>query len=343
MSGTVVNQTRAPVTTGTSTLYTIAARCLVAGTLPDIEIFLFQINDTADPKNDTFIKVVDVADFAKYPTSREDSITSQGYQYRTSTLSLSYNDIVSAIGTQQELDQRITDLTKNFDAYITAFLTPTVGQTLTYPLADTSAKNAAIADYNLSLGAVTAAEEARDTEQISCNAVTLNYQSLQARLADAQRDYTAVGPIKSSTDVLVPIYTFVHPALSAALAAIRVANAASSASAPEKAVIEAQLVLTDAQMASFAGANSTLTSSVQMPLSALLADLQTRVNSLQAQVNAAQLEVNACAAEMAGMQAAVDQARAARDTALAKVRAVCPDFAPPTTGTLPGQLPPFIA
>lgn len=328
MAGTHVVQTRRPVSVQTQTKYQVAARCTAAGTLPDIHLFVYQVVQPSDPKDDVFQRVAEVTDFDNYGTSRNAAITSGTFLYRSAALSVNYDDILSANGAWKELSSRLNSLVEGYDSYMEEFLTDEEGLDIVYPTVDEGEKNALIADYEATLPRITTAEDDRDAEQIECSNKEFELRSLQERLQEAQADLAVVVPVQAALAVVVPSFTTATAQVTAGATAARALNEASSATPGEQAGIRTQLSVIDGAVISLNSATSTLVSDVQTPIATLVGALQARVSDLTQQVNAKQLEYNQCQVTLAAAQAAVDQARAERDAALVAVRAVCPDYVP---------------
>ena len=333
MSGTQVTTNRYPRTTPESTVYEISAVCTLAGTLPDTHIFVYQAVDFEDPKDDVLYRVATANDFALITNDRETAITNNApvegsVLYRTPTLVQAYDSVDLATEAWTELSARINDLVVTYDAYITAFLTPAEGSLTTYPAVDESTKTALIAAYEAAAAAVPAAEQARDTENVACEALQLEFSLLQQQLADAQNDLTAVVAITGPLGSIAPSLTSVGAALAGTHALLTSQIASSTASAGEKAAMTGSVASAEVQVNVLNVNTTALVNNVVGPLSTLQGTLQDRVTDLITQVTAMQLEVNNCALEMSQLQGAVDAARTARDTALAAVRAVCTDFIP---------------
>ena len=328
MAGTKIIQVRQPLQSDGVTLFQLTATCSVPGTLPDTSIFLRRVVDIDDPKEDTLERVCDVTDFTSYGTSREVAISEGSYLYRSTNVTVSYSDVATAAGAWEELSARINTLVTTYDTYVTAFLTPVEGTTTVYPTIDTSERTALIAEYSAALTAVAAAETARDTENIACDALQLELQCLQERLRDAQADVDSLGPIVGA---LSPIPAGITSGTSAATTYINTAeanNQASGASASEKSAILTNHNSASTNITAISQLNQALDANVHTPLVSHYATLQGRVASLQTEVTAAQEAVNDCALELATLQGTLDAARATRDSALAEIRAVCPDFDP---------------
>lgn len=328
MPGTQVTQIRRPSTSGNITTYNLTATCVVAGTLPDVGIFVMQVVQAGDPKNDAFTRVCEVVDFTELGTNREAAISSNVLYYRVAPLNLSYADIETANAAWKELSDRINTLVSTYDQYIDEFLTPDAGNTTTYPTADEGKKAALIAAYEASGAAVAAAEEARDDENVRCEQRRTDLVNLQARLTEAQADVLVLGPVANALTALMPTLEGLPPLWVAEIGTVRTVNSSSSASAGDKNAIEGQMVNMSAQASTLATIANAMETSVQIPVGVYYATLQNRVVTLTAEINALQLQVNQCALEMAALQAAVDQARVQQNEALAAVRAVCPDYVP---------------
>lgn len=333
MPGTQITQHRTPVLTDSGTVYQISATCTAAGTLPDVYVFVKQVVNFDDPKDDTHYRVAAPADFDALLIDREDAIEagpgSEGaYLYRDAAFTQSYSTVETATGAWAELSARINDLVTSYDEYITLFLTPTEGAVTLYPTVDESLKAAYVASYAASLVAITAAEAVRDTENVACEAVRLELRTAQESLLAAQQDVATltpiVGSLAASSGSLGGIATSITGSVSAATALVL----ASGASAGEQAAINAQLNAAATQASTLTTTASSIELNVYSPLTTMLSTLQTRVATLQASVTSLTMEVNACGLELATMQGAVDAARGQRDTALATLRTVCPDYVP---------------
>lgn len=330
MSGTQITQARLPVLIDGGTKYQVSATCTFAGTLPSIYIFTRQVIQENDPKNDVFLRVASVTDFTDFGTDRQAAITNGTFTYRAVSFVQNYDNVTTATDAWTELSARIGTLVAEYDVYIDTFLTPVDGAVTTYPTVDESTKSALIAAYKESLTLVTTAEQARDAENVSCEALLLELQTKQQQLLDATADINAISPIAAAANVLSPSYAGYQANINASNATAITNTALSSATAPEKAAITAPLNVITTQLAAMFGSNNSLESDVRIPLLAFLGVLQTRAAGYQTDVTALQTEYNECMVEMAALQAAVDQARAQRDADLAAVRAVCPDFNPAT-------------
>lgn len=308
--------------------YQVIATCVVKGTLPDISIFLLDINTADDPKDDTMARVVAVADIDIYKTDRDTAVASGDALFRSPSVTLQFDNLDTANAGQKELKARINTLVGEIDAFLTEFETTAAGEIVTYPTVDPSVKTQRIDDYTATLAPITAAEEARDTEQAACTLLETNLSTVEERLSEAQADLAALIPIQSGLSNSTTTLVSVQATLGGDRTSIRTFNSASSASTSEKADIETELVSMDAQLVLFAAENTSLSSLNTGAVTTLVGTLQTRVASLSSQRTALQTDLNKCNRDVSELQAAVDSARATRDAALASVLAVCPDFTP---------------
>ncbi len=330
MSGTQITQSRQPVVIDGGTKYQVSATCTFAGTLPSLHIFTRQVVQEDDPKNDVFLRVASVTDFTDYGIDRQAAITNGSFVYRAVSFVQNYDNVTTATDAWNELSARINALVAEYDVYINAFLTPVDGAVSIYPTVDESTKAALIAAYKTALATVTTAEQARDTENVACQAVLLELQTRQQQLLEATADVTAISPIVAAANVLSPSYASYQSNINVLTTTASVAVTASGASNPEKSSINGTLGQITTQLAAMFNSNTSMENDVRIPLLGFLGTLQSRAAGYQADVTALQVEYNECMVEMAALQAAVDQARAQRDADLAAVRAVCPDFNPAT-------------
>jgi len=331
MAGTIVTMNRTTLVVSGTNKYQIMATCGVKGTLPDTAIFLMRIQTRTDPRDDTLIRVVAIADTVVANTDRDLVIAAGGTEWRSTSVLLQYDDIETANAAWKELSARINALVSAMDTYLTEFTTTVRNETIVYPTTDTTTVTALTNAYLSSRSAVTTAESARDTEQAECTSLQAEINAVTARLNDAVSDLDRAGQVQGQVSVYTTAYSSVRGSLAASVTTLRGLNAISSATVPEKTDIEAQLVAEDAQLAAFAGTNAALNGTLSGLISSTTSILQTRVSTLTSERANLLTQYNNCTAATARLQAAVDAARATRDAALADVRAVCPDYVPPSS------------
>ena len=327
MAGTQVRMDRSTIVVNGTNKYQITASCILKGTLPDVYIFLLNINDVVDPKNDTLARVIDVADITSYLDDRDDAIANADTLFRSYSVTLVFDNIDTANAAQKELKSRINTLVNNVDTFLDEFETANRGEVVVYPTVDPSEKQARIDVYEASEAPVTAAEEARDEHIVECNALETELGYLDLRISDAQTDYNALSPIQATIAASSIVYGSVYSTIGAERTLIRNYNSTSSATPAEQANIEAQLVGMDAQLTAF-GTNNTQLSAANAQLLSAVSSVQARLTTLNAERTTLVSDLNKCNLKAIELQAAVDAARAARNTALAAVLEVCPDYVP---------------
>jgi len=328
MAGTQVRMDRTTTTSNGTNTYEIVATCTVKGTLPDSAIFLLQINTASDPKDDTLVRVVEIADTTLANTNRSAQIAAGNTTWRSNTVLLRYNDIETANAAWQELSARINTLVEQVDTYLAEYSTLPEGQTIVYPRVDPTIEAQLKAEYESAAAAVTTAEAARDAEATDCTQLKKDITVLEDRLTEAQSDLATYTTIQAQLTVFLSTYQTVQPSLSSCVNTVRVINSTSTTPGSAKTDIEAQLTAQDAQLVTFNNNNANTAALRSGPVSSAVSTLQARVASLTTQRNTAQTQYNQCVTRSATLQGAVDAARTARNAALAAVRAVCPDFVP---------------
>lgn len=128
--------------------YRIETTVTVAGELPHTQIFVYTINDFANPAADVFARVATPGDLdgnAVLPLSRDLAITAGGTEYLTSVFVVQYPDLTIASQARKMIPSRVNDLINNWILYRDQFLLynnedqyfPTVDPTVEQALTDT--------------------------------------------------------------------------------------------------------------------------------------------------------------------------------------------------------------
>jgi hypothetical protein len=316
---------KAVVVSGTAQ-YTIKTTCTVAGTLQDTAIFLLNIVTPDDPKDDTFNRVVEIADSLTYVTNRDTAIVNSDELWRASSTTLTYDDIETANAAWKELSSRINALTANYDAFLTEYETFEGGDIIIYPTVDESAKQGLKDAFYATNTALATATTARDAH--SCTSIETNIATTETSLQLAQSDLTNALTVQAGISTANSIYTTVYGTLNANNSNARALNQITSATDAEKDALEVYFTSNDAYLAQFNVQNTALATLSSGTISTMVTTLQLRVTTLTQAKNALFVDLNNCRAEDASLQAAVTQAQAARAAALTLVLAVCPDFVP---------------
>lgn len=326
MSGTqVVMERKAVVVSGTAQ-YTIKTTCTVAGTLQDTSIFLLNIVTPDDPKDDTFNRVIEIADALTYSTNRDTAIINSDELWRASSTTLTYDDIETANAAWKELSSRINALIANYDAFLTEYETFEGGDIIIYPTVDESAKQVLKDAFYATNTALADATTARDAH--SCTDTETSIATTESRLQEAQTDLTNALIIQAGIATANSIYTTVYGTLNANNSNARALNQTTSATDPEKDGLEVYFTSNDSYLTQFNAQNTALATLSSGTVSTMVTTLQLRVTTLTQAKNTLFVDLNNCRAESASLQAAVTQAQIARAAALTLVLSVCPDFVP---------------
>lgn len=328
MAGTQTTSIRSSSIVNGTRQYEITTTCTTVGTLADEGIFLLSVVNVEDPKDDALARVISIADIAAYKLNRDQAINAGDAYWRSSSVTLRFGDIETANAAWKELESRVTTLVKQVDAFNTEFSTPGAGSVTTHPAVDQSVINELETAYYASLQPITDAEEVRDTEQLACTAREVELSVVEDRLKEAEADLATYVSIQASLGNVNTNLPSIHATIVASVTQAKIEVEASAATSSEKSSIAAQLsgVLTQATL--FAAQNTGLNSILIGSLAAVVSTLHARITSLTAERNTLRTQLTMCAIEMAELNAAVNAARAARDTALADVLTVCPDFTP---------------
>lgn len=328
MAGTQTSSVRSTAVVAGTNKYIIVTTCTVAGTLPDANIFLLSIVTPDDPKDDTLVRVVAVADITEYLTNRDAAVTAGSPFWRSQAVTLRFDDIETANAAWKELESRINKFVTQVDEYDSEFSTTGSGDVTVYPTADQSEKNARLAAYEATATPITDAEDARDTGQAACTQLTRDLAVTEDRLQEANADLTLYLQIQASVGGVNSSMPSIETTISTANAQARAETGASAASTGEKTGIEVQHAAVDTQLTLFTVQNTALNTVQTGSVTTAVSTLQSRVTTLTTSKSTLLTQLNTCNAAVASLEATVDATRTARETALADVIAVCPGFTP---------------
>ena len=328
MAGTQTVSVRDTLVVEGSNIYEIVTTCSIPGTLPDTGIFLLSIVTPEDPKDDTLIRVIEVADITEFQTDRDAAVVAGEPSWRAAAVTLQFDDIETANAAWKEVESRISTLVEQGDAFNEEFETAPGGDTTVYPTVDLSEKNALITTFENTAQPVTDAEDARNDKQLECTQLTSDLVVVEDRLQEAETDLALYLQIQAEVGNVNTALPAISASITAANTQTRAEVILSAASTLEKSSIEVQLSAIDAQIITFNTQNSALNTTQTGPITSAVGTLQSRVTSLVTQKSNLSTQVLACNSEVAALQATVDTARTARETALADVIAVCPEFSP---------------
>lgn len=185
---TQTQQTRVAVTISGSVKYTLSASVIDKGDLPSTRLFVMSIADATDPKADTYARVATIPDFGELKEDRDAALNTDSTLYRTSSVTLYYDDLTTADNAQTVLKERIDALVNDYNLYQTSFVA--TNETIIHPRIDKTIYDAAVKDYCSAVANTAAATATRDTKHTEYNdkvteCTRLNTRKTQASVVSA--------------------------------------------------------------------------------------------------------------------------------------------------------------
>lgn len=282
--------------------------------LPNLGVFVVNVPDVLDPKQDTLARVATIADLTLIPEGRDPGIAApgaDGIQFLSSAWSASYETLETALDAAQAFRDRVNKLIIDWQSFSTSFDAPTpTPATYTFPATDTSPKTTLIAAYKT-------AKQDRYLKQIAKTAADA---AVTAAQTDATYKHSLISPI-ASIDASATSGQSALSTTSGFFTTLQAAGTVFAGANPGGTGITTfQSALTlaasqGAQVVAFIAAAGTLTSLTAAYLSARQADATT----------ADATSATAAASQIAAAQA-LAAAVALETAALAAVLAICPDF-----------------
>lgn len=121
--------------------------------LPHLSVFLVNVVDIFDPKQDTLARVATLADLTLAPIGRDAGIATpggDGVQFLTATWIATYQTLETALDAAQAFRDRVNKLIVDWQTFRTAFNAPSPTPAVyTFPAADTSPKTTLINAYKV--------------------------------------------------------------------------------------------------------------------------------------------------------------------------------------------------
>ncbi len=326
MPGTKVNTIRRTTFVDGAYVYKITATCIDRGTLPDLNIFLLQITDEGDPKDDPFVRVCELGDFTVYSAARARALAALQTYWRTDTVNFQFEDVETANAAWQELSARINTLVEADDLYDDQFATAEAGAVITYPTVALGIVDTLKEAYEVKKAAVVAAQSAYDIRAASCGGHEAKLTTNAQAYAQAEADLKAMLAVQATLNAGHAIYQSVQASLWASCQYIRSLNAASDATDVQQDGIDGQLDLQQALLNQMAAQNAATATALSGGLAACVARLQATITSLTQDKTGILQQLNQCTAETTRLNAQLTVAKEQRDQALQAVIVVCPDF-----------------
>lgn len=186
MANTVISQTRKAVVVDAVTKYEVTTTITDKGSFASPNVFLLQIIDAEDPKEDSLVRIAGLGDIEQYDTDREVVADAGGEFFLASQFTRRYDTLDVAIAAYQVIRDRINTLVKDFDKYTAEFDSDAVGATITWtlPLVDYTLLAVDVLNYKEKNTALVAASTALAEATKDVNTATTNLAAAEAVYAD---------------------------------------------------------------------------------------------------------------------------------------------------------------
>lgn len=154
------------------------------GDLPTRGLFVLEINDATDPKEDEFARVATVADLVDLVEDRDLTIDKDEELYRVTSYKFYYDNIDTAVAAQSVLKDRLDELTQDWATYQEQF--ETVSETTNHPRYDSDTFNTLVSAYEDALEAEETAKTTRDDAKDDYDTASTDATDAATDLADAK-------------------------------------------------------------------------------------------------------------------------------------------------------------
>jgi hypothetical protein len=282
--------------------------------LPHLSVFLVNVVDVFDPKQDTLARVATLADLTLVPLGRDAGIAApggDGIQFLTATWIASYDTLETALDAAQAFRDRVNKLVVDWQAFSTQFNAPSPTPAVyTFPAADTSPKTTLINAYKV-------AKQDRYQKQIAKDASDVTLVAAQADNTYKQGLVANIAPIATGAVTNQSEMAQLAGFLST-LQAAGTTFAGANPSGVGLATFQSALTLAASQSASAVafGADA----------GTLLALVSTYQSARQGEGVTASAAVTSATVDQISKTQALTAAIAVETAALAAVLVVCPDF-----------------
>jgi len=124
MIKTEVTQECIPVELDDGMKYQITTTVVVPGELPDVYLFVHDVIDLVDPKQDVFVRVANPYDLENIVTTRAAAITNGTKRYRANAFVVRYTDVELAVQAKQAVLQRVDTAVNTWYVFRSEFEVP---------------------------------------------------------------------------------------------------------------------------------------------------------------------------------------------------------------------------
>lgn len=304
-----------------------------AGDLPDENIFVVEITDPTDPKEDSFARVVTVDDLEELTKDRTTAVNNNDTLYRVKSWTFLYDNVDTAANAKDVLKSRIDELVEDWRTYLTKF--ETTSETTEHPRVDTDTYNSAVDTYELMLGAEQVAEETRDSAKDDYDEAVVDAADASTALTDAEDAWddckTAKAWFQSLYDAMKQAGGFYQHADTLKTAAETFRVVCTGDHPTEEAVFVTAYNTFSGKQGEALTVLTTAASNMLL-FDTMCSNKQADVVAAQSAKTTADSTVASKRTAYEDAQSAYEAAQSASEAALAAVRALKPDY-DPTTAT----------
>lgn len=286
----------------------------IPGELPHLSVFLVNVVDPFDPKQDTLARVATLADLTLVPIGRDAGIAApgpDGIQFLSASWIASYDTLETGLNAAQAFRDRVNKLVIDWQTFRIQFNAPSPTPAVyTFPATDTSPRATLINAYK-------AAKQDRYQKQLAKTAADTTLTRAQADNTYKQSLFSTLAPIVAAVTTNQSEMTQVIGFLTS-LQAAGTAFAGANPSGTGIAAFQSALTLAAAQ-----GAQAVAFSADAGTLLGLVGTYQ---NARQNDASTAATAATSATADQIAKAQALTAAIAIETAALSAVLAVCPDF-----------------
>lgn len=171
------------------------AAAAIPSELPNLSVFVVNVVDVLDPKQDTLARVANIADLTLIPEGRDPGIAApgpDGIQFLSASWTASYETLETALDAAQAFRDRVNKLIVDWQSFRTSFSAPTPTPAVyTFPATDTSPKTTLITAYKV-------AKQDRYQKQLAKTAADSTLAAAQADATYKQGLVSSIAPVASA-------------------------------------------------------------------------------------------------------------------------------------------------
>jgi len=171
-------------------------------------LFLFKINDVLVPAGDTYERVCNIGDLSDFLQDRAAAVTAGDSYYRSSALTVDYDDIETAIAAATVIKERVSALIELYTQYLADFFG---NDTTPVPTGDTTLFDALVATAEAQHVVYTAAQATAAAAMVTKNAADVAHATLDLinnKVIPIEADVTALEAVAvTSNAVATSIHT----------------------------------------------------------------------------------------------------------------------------------------